>query len=59
MRALAVVSAFLFMYLVFHIYDSPPSLRGPRETLSQMTKDPNLERMSLWYDCYGSLVTVL
>jgi hypothetical protein len=59
MRILAILSVIMFFYLVFQVLQSPPSLHVPGDKLLQMTKDPNLERMSLWYEWYGSLVTVL
>jgi hypothetical protein len=58
MRLLAILSAFLFVYLIFQIFKTPPLLRGPGEKLLEMTKDPNLERMLIWHKWCGSLVTV-
>lgn len=46
MRALAVASVLISVYLLFQLFRSPRSLLGPGEKLLEMTEDPNLKRES-------------
>ncbi|MCJ1364020.1 hypothetical protein MMC16_003129 [Acarospora aff. strigata] len=42
-RALALVSALLFFYLVFQIFSSSPSIQKPKGVTDDPTRDPNLD----------------
>lgn len=47
MRALALLSGLLFIYLIVQIYRAPASLRNLADKLQEMTSDPNLERETI------------
>ncbi|KAI9864704.1 MAG: hypothetical protein M1824_004611 [Vezdaea acicularis] len=43
MKALGILSGFLFISLVLRIFNSPVQPKGPGEKLEEMTRDPNLD----------------
>ena len=43
LRALAIVSAFLFFFLVFQIFRRAPSIPGPGDLEHELPNEPMLE----------------
>ena len=43
LRALAIVSAFLFFYLVFQIFKKPPIIHEPGDLEHELPNEPMLE----------------
>ena len=43
LRASAIVCAFLFFYLIFQIFRSPPSIHGPGDLEKELPDEPMLE----------------
>lgn len=43
LRALAIVSAFLFFYLIFQIFKKPPIIHGPGDLEQELPNEPMLE----------------
>ena len=43
LRALAIVSAFLFFYLIFQIFKRPPIINGPGDLEEAIPNEPTLE----------------
>lgn len=43
LRALAIVSAFLFFYLVIQIFRGPPIINGPGDLEQELPDEPTLQ----------------
>lgn len=43
MRAVALASCFLFMFLLYELFHSPKPIKEPRIVYPDMKTDPNLE----------------
>lgn len=43
LRALAVVSTFLLIYLVLQVFKSPPPISGPGDLEQEIPNEPTLE----------------
>ena len=42
-RALAVVSAVLFLYLIYQVFRTPPQINGPGDLEKALPNEPTLE----------------
>ncbi len=43
LRALAIMTAFLFLYLVFQVFRRAPSIAGPGDLEQELPNEPTLE----------------